>query len=222
MTAHINVEQLNELGLVRRPPPEKKELGQEDFLELMTAQLQNQDPFKPMESGEFLSQIAQFAATRSIQEMQSTFTELAASLQAGQSLQASTLVGRDVLVESDQALFSGEAPVRGVVDVPVGAESMVMRITDGTGQVVRQVQLDVQGKGLQEFSWDGYRDNGELASPGLYNIELTTRIQGESVAATTLMYAPVDSVSIGGGQSGVTLNLAGVGSRLLSDVREIK
>ena len=80
---------------------EKKSLGQEEFLELMMTQLQNQDPLNPAESGEFLSQIAQFGTVNGITELQQSFSTLASSLQSNQALQASTMVGRSVLVESN-------------------------------------------------------------------------------------------------------------------------
>ena len=81
--------------------PKDKSLGQDEFLELMMTQLQNQDPLNPAESGEFLSQIAQFGTVNGITELQQSFSTLASSLQSNQALQASTMVGRSVLVENN-------------------------------------------------------------------------------------------------------------------------
>ena len=77
-------------------PKPGDELGQADFLQLMTAQLEAQDPLKPQESGEFLTQLAQFGTVNGIQELQKSFTGLSNSLLSLQALQASTLVGRTV------------------------------------------------------------------------------------------------------------------------------
>ena len=71
-------------------------LGQSDFLKLMTTQLQNQDPMKPMESGEFFSQIAQFSLVSGVEELQTSFQQVADAMYSTQTLQASAMVGRSV------------------------------------------------------------------------------------------------------------------------------
>ena len=86
------------------------ELGQAEFFDLMVTQLKNQDPFKPMESGEFLGQIAQFSTVDGIGGLQRSFESLAGSLQSSQALQASTMVGRSVALPGDTLrLEAGQA-----------------------------------------------------------------------------------------------------------------
>ena len=97
-----------ELGLGLRPSAPESEMGQADFLRLMTTQLQYQDPFKPMESGEFLGQIAQFSTVSGIQGMQESLDGLAAALSSNQTLQAASLVGRGVMVPSSAAWLGTE------------------------------------------------------------------------------------------------------------------
>ena len=77
--------------------PIKKKLGQQDFLRLMVAQIQNQDPMQPQMNGEFLSQLAQFSTNDGVAKMQESLQQMATSLQSNQALQASALVGRKVL-----------------------------------------------------------------------------------------------------------------------------
>ena len=90
----------NQLGLTQTPETKKAndELGQAEFLELMTSQLKFQDPLKPMENGDFLAQMAQFGTVSGINDLNANFNSMAASFQSNQALQASTLVGRKVLV----------------------------------------------------------------------------------------------------------------------------
>ena len=76
------------------------DLGQEDFLHLMLTQLKNQDPFKPMESGEFLGQLAQFGTVQGLAGLQTSFDSLSSSLVSNQALQASSLVGRSALARA--------------------------------------------------------------------------------------------------------------------------
>ena len=96
-----------QLGLTAPAAGENKandELGQAEFLELMTAQLKYQDPLKPMENGDFLGQMAQFGTVSGINDLNATINTMSASFQSNQALQASTLVGRRVLVAADGAL----------------------------------------------------------------------------------------------------------------------
>ena len=81
-----------------KKPTEKKQLGQEDFMDLMLTQMNNQDPFKPMENGEFLTQMAQFSAVSGLKDIKESFQGLADTMQSNQALQAASMVGRKVLV----------------------------------------------------------------------------------------------------------------------------
>ena len=76
-------------------------LGIEQFLTLMTAQLKNQDPMKPLEGTEFISQLATFGTVSGVQEMKESMELLATSLRSTQTLNGSTMLGRDILVEAD-------------------------------------------------------------------------------------------------------------------------
>ena len=80
------------------PNKRKNSLGQEDFLKLMTTQLQNQDPFAPMENGEFIAQMAQFSTVTGITEMGQTLKGLSDKLNEFRIATASDLLGNSVLV----------------------------------------------------------------------------------------------------------------------------
>ena len=79
-------------------PDDSGKLGQEEFLRLMITQLKNQDPTKPLDSGEFLGQLAQFGTVSGLADLKSSFTELAGSLVSNQALQAA---GRSLLDDLD-------------------------------------------------------------------------------------------------------------------------
>ena len=89
------------------PPSQKApdELGQEDFLTLMVTQFQNQDPFEPMDNGDFLGQLAQFSTVSGIDSMNSGFAGLEGALRDEQALQAANLVGRTIVAETDVAFY---------------------------------------------------------------------------------------------------------------------
>ncbi|MCH9672510.1 MAG: hypothetical protein K0U93_13805 [Gammaproteobacteria bacterium] len=102
MVNEINAAKLAELGLAQQTTSNaaSKELGQEEFLDLLVAQLQYQDPIKPLENAEFVSQVAQFSSVSGLSEIQKSLGDLVGAFQSNQALQASTLVGREVLLPS--------------------------------------------------------------------------------------------------------------------------
>lgn len=199
----------------------RDELGQQDFLRLMTTQLQNQDPFKPMENGDFLGQMAQFSTVSGIDRLQTTFTDTADALTGSQALQAASLVDRQVLVPSSQGGFDGENPVTGVVSVPGEASSAVLAVMNAQGQQVAQVPLAAGKDGRAAFSWDGTGSDGKMAPPGNYRLEARYRVGRETEAAEPLVWGRVDSVSLKGPGGGISINVAGMGAMSLSRALEI-
>jgi flagellar basal-body rod modification protein FlgD len=208
------------LGLDKPKRVASDKLGQEQFLELMIAQLKNQDPMKPMQNGEFLSQMAQFGTVSGIQDLQKSFSGLASSLQSNQALMASSLVGRAVLAPGDSATLASGGNLLAAVDLPRSAPNVMVDITDSSGQLVRRLELGAQDAGSTRFGWDGLSSAGTPAPAGRY--KMTAQVQGgtERYAVNTLIEARVDSVTLGGA-NGLVLNLAGIGPVNLADVRQI-
>jgi flagellar basal-body rod modification protein FlgD len=197
----------------------KDQLGQAEFLELMIAQLKNQDPFKAMDPSQFLGQLAQFGTVSGIQEMQGAFTALSDAMRSSQVLDGATMVGRDVLVASEDATLQAEGSVRGAFDVPPGASSLTLNVRDANGTLVRRMTLPTTS-GLQEFSWDGIADNGVRAPTGQYTFEAIASGGGKSLSLEMLLASRVTSVTIDSA-SGLTLNTSDLGSRSLGDVRRV-
>lgn len=200
----------------------KTELGQEDFFALLTTQLAQQDPFKPLDNTEFIAQMAQFSSLESLQAMQNSFADLAASMTSNQALQASALVGRTVLVQSNVASYDGAQPVDGIVALAEPAESATLVIEDENGVLIRTIELGDLEQGPNEFSWDGTDENGNTVAPGFYSISVSGNVYGQETNLPTGVYARVDSVNLGGANGGIFLNLDGLGSVSLDDVSQIK
>jgi flagellar basal-body rod modification protein FlgD len=196
----------------------KDQLGQAEFMELMIAQLKNQDPFKAMDPTQFLGQLAQFGTVSGIQEMQNAFESMSESMRSSQVLDGATMVGREVLVASEDAILGAEGAVSGAVDVPSGATSVQLNIRDSTGQLVRRMTLPATA-GLTDFSWDGATDAGVRAAAGTYSLGVVANVGGESLSLETMIADRVRSVTIDAGR-GLTLNTA-LGSRSLADVRRV-
>ncbi len=210
------------LGLQREEAKPHNELGQEDFLQLMLAQLRHQDPLKPLENGEFIGQMAQFSTVSGIQDLSGAFNQLASSLQSNRALQASSLVGRSVLVPTDRAKLEPGTGVEGTAEVTAAATAVTVSIQDASGQTVRSFELGPQPAGAVKFVWDGLNDTGQAMPAGEYRIRVDAMIDGEMSALPTHVASKVESVSLDqGGAQDITLNVAGVGPVSLSDVDEI-
>lgn len=204
-------------------PQQTARLGQEDFFKLLITQLRNQDPLKPLASGEFLSQIAQFSTVSGVQDLQRSFRELAGSLYSSQALQASALVGRTVYLPGpDAALDASGAGVSGQVELAASTGGLTVGIYDGAGSLVRRLALGPQPAGTVAFHWDGLTDAGTPAAPGVYRIKAEAVVGGENVAVDTLVAARVESVTLGHAGQGITLNLPGLGAVDFSQVRRIQ
>jgi flagellar basal-body rod modification protein FlgD len=195
-------------------------LGIDEFLTLMTTQLKNQDPMKPLDGTAFIAQLAQFGAVSGIQQMQTSMETLAASLRSTQALNGATMVGREVLAPADAVNYTGAAPVSGEMDVPAGASTVEIRFTDAAGEVARQMTVPVVD-GRASFTWDGLRDNGGPAGAGEYGVEAIVRVGESSESLPVLVNARVASVSIDANGAGLTLNTSTLGAVSMSDVRRV-
>ncbi len=214
---------LQNLGINQQTQPDKarNDLGQDEFFQLMVAQLTNQDPLKPLESNEFLGQVAQFSTVTGVQDMHQAITDLAASFQSNQALQASTMVGRDVLVPGSRTLLGADGTLKAAADLPASTGTMSASIYDASGQLVRQLGLGAHEAGLVEFTWDGLTDAGQPAPAGTYSVEVKASINNQTQAVDTLVAAKVESVTLGKAGAGMQLNLAGLGPVDTSQVRQL-
>ncbi len=220
----IDQDVLSRLGLAgadSQQQGKQDRLGQTDFLKLMVTQLENQDPFKPMESGDFLGQIAQFGTVAGIEDLQKSFKDVARSLYSGQALQAAALVGRQVMVPVDMALMEPGQGQWGAADLAGSASDVVISVHDQSGALVRQMSLGPRAPGLAEFRWDGRDDAGELAQAGVYEFRAQAHGAGRAEALGVYLAAGVDSVSLGNRDGSLTLHVDGLGEIDFSKVRRI-
>lgn len=183
------------------------ELGQEEFMELLVAQLNNQDPTKPMDNFEFLSQIAQFGTVSGIQDAQTSLEGVGQSLLATRALQASELAGRSIVSGSGVARFEAGGLIAGVVDLPVAASGVAIQISDMSGQLVKSIVAGDLGAGAHKFAWDGDLGNGQTLPAGRYQLSASALIDSAVEGVPAFAAARVASVSIEDGGATVRLNL---------------
>ena len=213
---------LSSLAL-QKPTPNRgdSELGQEDFLMLMTTQFQNQDPLQPTESGEFISQMAQFSTVAGIGDLNTAMTSLAESMFSGQALQAATMIGRNVLIDGEWANFDGDQPLQGAIELPFPSTGASVQIFDASGQLVRQIDLGSRGSGTATFEWDGVLEDGTTAPAGNYRISGSLVNGGEELALPTFAAARVQSIALGSDGQGPQITTADGQEMSLSQVKAI-
>ncbi|PPD05311.1 MAG: flagellar hook capping protein [Methylobacter sp.] len=204
------------------PASKSNSLKIDDFLKLLTTQLTHQDPTKPADSSQFLTQIAQIGTVTGIQDLQRSFSDFSSSISSDQALQASSLVGRSVSIESNLGLLPAGGELKGDFDLTGNTTNASVKIINSqTGETVRTINLGSRAEGSVPFVWDGLDDDGTLANPGLYRIQASATIDGKNTDLATQVAAKVDSVTVGSSGQGLQLNLQGLGTVDFNKVKQI-
>ncbi|WP_324733906.1 flagellar hook assembly protein FlgD [Pseudomonas paeninsulae] len=196
-----------------------KELGKNEFLNLLVAQLNNQNPLEPQSNGEFIAQLAQFSQVEGIEKLNTSMGSLLSGYQSSQALQASSLVGRKVIIPTDQAVVDTSESFKASMVLPTSSSNVYVNVYDNSGAVVSRINMGEQAAGNVSFIWDGKDASGKQLPPGTYKFEAQATYEGETQALYTMLPANVDSVVLGGSE--LMLNLAGLGSVPLSQVQVI-
>ena len=217
-----NYDLYNNLGLTAAEEANtgSSELAMEDFMNLLITELTHQDPTKPMDNTQLATQISQFATVSGIDDLNTSFDDFAGSMMAQQSIQAANMVGHEVMIESYLGVLPSGGSLNGSVYLPSAGTNVKVQISDKTGALVREITLGQQDGGMVQFSWDGFTDSGDYADPGQYTLSATATIDDAEQGLATMVYANVDSVSIGS-TSGPLVNLEGLGLVSMNDILEI-
>lgn len=214
------------IGLTSSPQTQSRmgrsDLSQADFLRLMTEQLKNQDPLKPLSNAEFVSQMAQMSTAQGVGDLETAIDNMATSFNNDQALRGADLIGRSALVETDRLPLAVDADgvlsASGVAATP-GAGPVTIEITAANGALVRRLQVTSQGAGDVAFAWDGFNEQGQAMAPGTYRMRATFGEGRESQAVGTGTMAPIESVTLD--PQGMLLNLRGLGTAPLSAIRRL-
>ncbi|QEY59296.1 flagellar hook assembly protein FlgD [Pseudomonas sp. C27(2019)] len=199
----------------------KEELGKNEFLELLVAQLNNQNPLEPQSNGDFIAQLAQFSTVEGVEKLNGSMQTILSGYQSSQALQASSLVGRKVIVPNDRAVVDTSETFKASLVLPQSSSNVYVNVYGADGTLATRINMGAQEAGQVSFMWDGKNSDGEIMQPGTYKFEAQASIDGETKGLYTLLPANVDSVTLGQGGGELLLNLAGLGSVPLSQVQII-
>lgn len=205
---------------LKEPPPEDKSLGRDEFLQLLVAQLQHQDPLSPQDNGEFVAQLAQFSSLEESQKLTEGFEGFADKFLSTQHLQATSMVGRPVHVASDHTLLGSEGAVSVLAEIPANVDSATLSVFDQSGALVDSFELGEQQAGRKEFVWTGTDAEDQRYESGVYRFDVSVTRANETAAVPIFLSSNVNSVTIEP-SGALTLNLAGIGPTSMSEVIQI-
>ena len=188
------------------------QLGQKDFLTLLSAQLQNQDPFAPMENGEFVGQMAQFSTVSGIETLNDSMRAMGDKLGGGGRLSlGASLLGRQVMVESNTAHADASGAIHGAINLSAPVDALRLRFTDPkTGAVLKDMNLGAQPAGNMPFSWDDLPAD-LAASRGAVRVMAEATSEGRTSLPPTSVFARITGVEMPAGTDELTLDVEGYG-----------
>lgn len=198
---------------------------QQQFMTLLMAQMQNQDPTDPASNTETTAQLAQINTVSGIESLNTTLQGITSQIDTTQQLQASALTGRGVLVSGDRIVVASSDD--GVVTTPFGfnlaaaADTVTMKITNDSGDVIKSFNLGAQNAGMQSMTWDGLDESGNAVTSGNYHAVVSASSGGTPVTVTALNYAQVNGVLNTGTSGTIQLDLGTRGNTTLNDVYQI-
>lgn len=195
-------------------------LGQKDFLTLMTAQLQNQDPFKPMENGDFLAQMAQFSTVSGIEAVNGTLGQISTQIGGGRLATASSLMGQQVLVPGTVARPDAAGQIHGAAELAEAAGRVTIVFSDAqSGAELHREALGARPAGSASFAWTD-------VPPGIAEARSAVRVRVETdteTPATPSVYARVIGVELPqSGGDDLTLRIEDHGLRSSLEITSIR
>ena len=202
-------------------PASKDNLGQSDFLKLMTTQLQNQDPFAPMENADFIAQMAQFSTVTGITEMGTALNDISSQLGEFRIATAANLLGSSVMIPGNYARADESGQIHGMLDLPSASGVTNLTFSNMAGDVLHNMQLGAQPSGLVGFEWNdvpqSVLDSGEPV-----RIEAFADMGKGMESLTPSVFAEILAASTGDAVNGVMLDVRDYGEVRAADVRKFR
>jgi flagellar basal-body rod modification protein FlgD len=203
-------------------PQGKSQLGQQEFLQLLVAQLQNQDPVNPMDGAQFASQLAQFNSVEQLIGVNEGLGNLAISQDLmGASLtnsMAASLTGKEVRALSNKISLSSEGNAEINYKLNDSATDVEIVIRTASGAEVRRESLSGVPSGDNAWTWDGLDTNGQRMGEGEYTVEVIAKNGDNNVGALTFLEGFASKVRYTG--QGVFLSVNGIDIPI-GDVEEV-
>jgi flagellar basal-body rod modification protein FlgD len=202
------------------PANPTSQMGKDDFLKLLVAQLKQQDPNNPMDAREMVAQLAQLSSVEKLGSIETNLTALRAESAGMASMQASGLIGRSVSANSNHLSLTSAGPAENAYQLNGRAASVQVTVRDASHNVVQQLDMGPQYPGTRSISWDGKDSAGMRVPNGMYTFDVVAKDQaGLPVSTSTTIAGVVSEVSY---TSGLPELVVGNARVLLGDVVSIE
>ena len=176
------------------------------FLQLLVAQMKNQDPLNPMDNAQVTSQMAQINTVTGIDKLNGTVAGLSAQFMQMQAMQGASLVGHDVVVAGNKLDVDATSAVgQGGFEIQTPADAVKVEILAPSGAVVQTLNLGAQGAGMHSFDWPA----GTATDSSGLTFRVTATTGGVAIASTALMRDRVDAVTTNGNSFNLELEKSG-------------
>ena len=169
---------------------------QDQFMTLLVAQLQNQDPTNPMDNAQMTSQMAQISTVSGIEKLNDTVQSVTSQFASMQMLQGATMIGHTVLSEGNALNLTDKGQGSAAFDLEGSAANVTVTITTAGGQLVDTMELGSAAAGRNYFTWDGSNYNGDTSN---LRFKVSASNGDAAVKATTLSPNAVVATSIANG-----------------------
>ncbi len=172
-------------------------LGKDAFLKLLVAQLQHQDPLKPMDDTAYVAQLAQFSSLEQMMSVNTKLDTLATGQNSVTNAGLASLIGKNVTVEGSKVTVDSDRASTPVsFSLGASAASVEVKITNSEGKTVRTLSLGPTNAGLVTANWDHKDDLGATQAAGNYVVSVSARSSsGTSVDVSQQSTGPLQSIS---------------------------
>jgi len=182
-------------------------LGKDVFLQLLTTQLQYQDPLDPTDSTQFVAELAQFTQLEQSTETNEQLAQLVEGNASLNNFGATSLIGKEVQVEGGVFSLAEGTSSDFSYQLNADAQEVLIQILDSAGQLVTTLKPGAQQAGIQTVSWDGRDADGNALPAGDYSFDIAARdIEGGPVTSETFSRGFVSGVLFENGVPYVNVN----------------
>lgn len=178
------------------------QMGKQDFMKLLVAQLKNQDPLNPMDSREMITQLATLTSVERLTSLDQSLGALRAETTGMAGMQATSLIGRKVTADSNHLTLTAGGQAQATFSLTTAAKNVTVSVRDSAGNTVRTIELVDNAAGLHTFRWDGKDDNGQRLADGSYSFSLSAKSDaGQPVPVSSTVTGVVSEVSFKNGSA---------------------
>ena len=178
-----------------------------EFLQLLTTQLQNQDPLDPLDTNQFTQQLVEFASVQQQVDMNSNMQTLISLQQTTAATQALQLIGSNVTLNGNSADLSNATGSSATWNLNSSAGgTAAITITNSSGQTAFTGTTTLNA-GTNSYSWNGQGNNGVTWPDGSYTIAVTgTGASGQAITVTSQVSGTVSAVNMSATPPTLTIN----------------